>query len=102
MPKTMAVFQTRDGPVAVEVRRSPYPQIEISETALHERDGIRPGGNDVPSNVQIVVDSRGRHRAVVPHGEQSSYRLSDHEIMDVVDTPDGRGGRTRRYRLRRK
>ena len=98
----VAVFQTRDGPRAYKVRRAPHPIIEISETALHERDGMRPGGEDVPSTVQIVEDSRGRSRAIVPHGEQSTYKLSDHEVADVIVTPDGRGGQTRRYRLRRK
>ena len=100
--EVVAVFQTRDGPKAYKVRRAPHPTIEISETALHERDGIKPGGDDVPSTVQIVDDSRGRSRAVVPQGEQSTYKLSDHEVVAVIDTPDGRGGHTRRYRLRRK
>ena len=98
----VAIFQTRDGPKPFKVRRAPHPIIEISETALHERDGIKPGGEDVPSTVQIVVDSRGRHRSVVPHGEQTTYKLSDHEVTDVIETPDGQGGQTRRYRLRRK
>lgn len=97
-----AVFQTRDGPKRFRVRRAAHPLIEISETALHERDGIKPGGDDVPSTVQIVDDSRGRSRSVVPSGEQSTYKLSDHEVVDVIATPDGRGGTTRRYRLRRK
>ena len=97
-----AVFQTRDGPKRFKVRRAPHPHIEISETALHERDGIKPGGDDVPSTVQIVGDSQGRQRSVVPHGEDSTYKLSDHEVVDVIETPDGRGGRTRRYQLRRK
>lgn len=100
--ETYAFFRTRDGVLPVRVRRSPVPHIEISETALHERDGVKPGGEDVPSTVQIVRDSRGRHRAVVPDGEETSYKLSDHEVCDVIETPDGRGGRTRRYVLRRK
>lgn len=98
----IAVFHTRDGPVPMRVRKSPVPHIEISETALHERDGVKPGGEDVPSTVQIVVDSQGRHRSVVPHGEQSTYKTIDYEPVDVIDTPDGRGGQTRRYALRRK
>jgi len=85
----------------VKLRKAP-PHIEISETALQERDGIKAGGQDVPSKVQIVVDSHGRHRAVVPHGEEGTYKLSDHEVVQVTETPDGRGGRTRRYALRRK
>ena len=96
-----AVFQTKDGPKEFIVRRGP-PTIEVSEETLHVRDGVKPGGDDVPSTVQIVEDSRGRSRSVVPSGEQSTYKTHDYEVKDVIPTPDGRGGTTRRYRLKRK
>ena len=96
----VAVFRRRDGALPVRVRKSDTPYIEISESALGDRDGNRnPSQGDT---VQIVVDSRARHRAVVPHGEEATYKLRDREIVGERVTPDGRGGYTRRYITREK
>lgn len=100
LPAT-ATFMTRDGPREFKLRRG-EPQVEVSEETLHVRDGCKRGGDDVPSTVQIIVDSRGRARSQVPHGEETTYKTVDYEPVAQIETPDGQGGTTRRYRLKRK
>ena len=100
MADKFAVFQTSKGPVAYRVLRNPHPDIEVSEDVLHHRDGNHaPSEGDI---MQIVVDSRDRHRSVVPAGEQSTYHLSDHEVVNVTETVSPNGERRKRYQLRRK
>jgi len=80
---------------------NPNPDIQVSDAILHIRDGNKhPAQGDT---VQICVDSRGRHRSVPPDGERGTYKLSDHEVMDVSETCSPLTGERRRmYQLRRK
>jgi hypothetical protein len=97
---SIVFFRGKDGPIPFRVVRNPHPDIEVSDDVLAMRDGNRaPAQGDT---FQIPVDSRGRHRAVVPHGEETTYKLADHEVVDCTETRSPNGERRRRYQLRRK
>ena len=79
---------------------NPHPEIEISEDMLHYRDGLKsPAQGD---QVQVCVDSRGRHSATIGADEKGTTKYRDHEVVDVTETTSPNGERRRRYTLRYK
>ena len=63
------------------VKYSPRKEITVSKEFLGARDGNRnPSEGDT---VAIIVDSRGRHRGVVPAGEQGTHTERQFEVVGV-------------------
>ena len=78
------------------VRYSPRKDITVSKEFCGVRDGNRHVAEG--DRVQIVVDSRARHRGFVPAGEESTHKYREYEVAGV----EHEGTADERYNLRDK
>ena len=76
-----------------DVKYIPRKEITVSKEFLGARDGNRkPAQGDT---VQIVIDSRGRHRGLVPDGEMGSHRYRNYRVAGI----EHEGTSAERYHL---